>query len=378
MIHQMYEWAIFRFAPSANLRARIPNTASDLQNAVFTFFPDPTNSTDQAGSDFWPDKSFAIAFLLLIPFALVGNIFVIRTVFKVPRMKSPTNILFVNMAVCDILTAVTMIPQTGALYYFKSQIWFSGTFGIISCKTVWYVGHITIAGSIIALTLMAIDRYFAICHPILKFTFFKRYKTVSALVWVPSIILLLPVPIFVKLENPEGNSLCYNDIKGFWNIFFYSSLFILLYLVPLFIMAVLYGIIAKELWSNNTRNLVITEDDKIQKREKKKRKVVKMLMIVLVTFAVCWLPMQVIHVMYIKDEPIPKFIHFALWFYQANSAINPFLYITLHSGFRKAFKACLHKCGLPVKRPAADEELQTLRPQATHCTTLRAQQKFER
>ena len=32
MTHQMYEWAIFRFAPSANLRARISNTASDWTN----------------------------------------------------------------------------------------------------------------------------------------------------------------------------------------------------------------------------------------------------------------------------------------------------------------------------------------------------------
>ena len=32
MTHQMYEWAIFSFAPSANLRARISNTASDWTN----------------------------------------------------------------------------------------------------------------------------------------------------------------------------------------------------------------------------------------------------------------------------------------------------------------------------------------------------------
>ena len=32
MTHQMYEGAIFRFAPSANLRARISNTASDWTN----------------------------------------------------------------------------------------------------------------------------------------------------------------------------------------------------------------------------------------------------------------------------------------------------------------------------------------------------------
>lgn len=281
------------------------------------------------------------------------------------------NVLFVNMAICDILTALTLIPMTVAQYFLQSQMWFSGTFGVVSCKGMSYVGQITIAGSIFSLTLMAIDRYFAICRPISNITFFKRYKIVSALVWVPSIILMLPSAVFANTVFHEGIIICTTDFSDLWKTLFMLELFVVLYVIPLFILAVLYGIIAKELWLNKTSNIITSEEKKLQKREQKKRKLVMMLMIVLGVFAVCWLPVQVFHFFIATGTPmISNYNHVAIWLAQANSAINPFLYIALHSGFRKAFKDCLYKCGFPVKRSSQHEELKNLRPATTRSGSL--------
>ncbi|EDO29052.1 predicted protein [Nematostella vectensis] len=86
---------------------------------------------------------------------------------KVPRMKTPTNMMFVNMALFDIIVAVTMMPYmiSFILYPFR---WLGGLFGTITCKLTYYAFYISIAGSILALTVMATDRFFAIVLPFKK------------------------------------------------------------------------------------------------------------------------------------------------------------------------------------------------------------------
>ena len=67
-----------------------------------------------------------------------------------------------------------------------------------------------------------------------------------------------------------------------------------------------------------------------------------MLIIIVAVFAVCWLPAHVMHfyVYYYYDiyKSFPPYISLVAFFIShANSAINPFLYITLNKNFMRAF-----------------------------------------
>jgi len=72
-----------------------------------------------------------------------------------------------------------------------------------------------------------------------------------------------------------------------------------------------------------------------------------MLIIVVVVFAVCWLPVHV----YQMDDSVkmgalwpPALIYFCYWFSLANSAINPWLYIGLNGKMNAAFTKLVRCC----------------------------------
>jgi neuropeptide FF receptor 2 len=43
---------------------------------------------------------------------LIGNLFVISVVFRVPRMRTPTNLFIANLAIADVLVIVFCVPAT--------------------------------------------------------------------------------------------------------------------------------------------------------------------------------------------------------------------------------------------------------------------------
>jgi len=84
-----------------------------------------------------------------------------------------------------------------------------------------------------------------------------------------------------------------------------------------------------------------------RRQEIPKKKVIRMLIIVVVVFAVCWLPVHV----YQMDEYLkmgaswpPALIYFCYWLSQANSAINPWLYIGLNGKMKAAFTEMIRSC----------------------------------
>ena len=66
------------------------------------------------------------------------------------------------------------------------------------------------------------------------------------------------------------------------------------YLIPMMVMAVCYVVIGLELWGGGDALLQLNESSirqpAIARAKEKKRKIVKMSLIVVILFAVCWLP----------------------------------------------------------------------------------------
>ncbi|XP_022786006.1 vasopressin V2 receptor-like [Stylophora pistillata] len=100
----------------------------------------------------------------------------------------------------------------------------------------------------------------------------------------------------------------------------------------------------RRLWFHGAhRNEHSTENR--EQQETLKRRIVWMLIIVTSTFALCWLPAHVVHMIFVMQawnievtlQPIVMFVCF--WFGHANSAINPWLYIFLSTKINTAFKS---------------------------------------
>lgn len=239
-------------------------------------------------------------------------------------------------------------------FLYAGQLWISGGLGSVTCKFVNFSGVLSIAATIITLVFISLDRYFAILHPFADVPLIRNTKLVTSVIWISSSLYFsLYLVLFDSVPTADGShwvcrmvwSYLSTDRKKQYEVAraYFMSIFIVLYLIPLAIIAVMYIAIGHRLWSREIPG-VITARQKRQ-NELSKRKVLRMIIIVVVMFALCWLPTHIMHLMgYFFTDTYTALIavgHVETSFYflsHANSAINPCLYIFLNQKFNHEFK----------------------------------------
>lgn len=119
-----------------------------------------------------------------------------------------------------------------------------------------------------------------------------------------------------------------------------TVVFAVLYFAPLILIALFYLAICRKLWLRKIPGNPSATN--LRTANKSKKRSIKMLIIIVLVFAICWLPVHIMHyyIFYRHDiyKSFPSYVSLAAFFVShANSAINPFLYITLNKNFMRAF-----------------------------------------
>ncbi|CAH3166253.1 unnamed protein product [Pocillopora meandrina] len=247
-----------------------------------------------------------------------------------------------------INTAFTRIVSRKSSRLPSNGLWMiPGVFGKVMCKGVVYTAYVTITASVLCLTFMAIDRYYAIVHPLHRHLWFRKPKLTVPFIWIASLVSMSIFLVIQTVEDYNNSSYCMLSVyilgdpdRALRGI--YVLLFVVNYLIPLAVIYFLYTITAWNLWFHVAPGVNTLRGNRAQ-LESSKRRVVRMLIIVTCAFALCWLPPQVVHVMtvihaskaYLHIQPIVSFVCF--WFGHANSAVNPWLYIFLSTKINTAF-----------------------------------------
>ena len=287
---------------------------------------------------------------LVFPIALLGNSLVLHVVFKKQSMQSVLNLLIVNMAIADLLVTVFVMPYSVAFVFVGAQ-WFSGIFGSILCKTIHFFLTASIAASVITLIVITLDRFVTIVFVWRTCLNLRTSKVSLLIIWAISIAIMgLHLKVYTSKQAIPGDEryFCYPDWTHMpvdFNKYFAVGMFVMLYAVPLVLMAILYSVIVHKLWRDRfAENAGSGGDANINSS---KNRVVKMLVTVTVAFAVCWFPLHTIHYyIYFETESfkcMSKYlILLSFWLGHANSAINPILYVIFNQTFRRAFLQALH------------------------------------
>ena len=230
-----------------------------------------------------------------------------------------------------------------------------------------YIFHIAIAASILALSIVACDRFFAIIWTIRRSTFFTRKKTIAVLIWISSALLMVPVVIVFKnyelVLKGTTKWFCYPEwtpLGEHGERAFYTYILVFVYILPLSITTAMYFLICRKLWFRKVPGHVIDRNQRVAQANK--RNVVRMLIIIVVVFALCWLPAHVMHILIsytpekLSGKNTKHIMNFSFWLAQANSAINPCLYISLNTRFRKIFRNMILRRS-PQRKPSVYFEL---------------------
>ena len=288
---------------------------------------------------------FTVMYIITMLVSLVGNILLLYIMWKKPDVRSLTSFVFVNMAVADLLVTLVVIPYTVSNFYTHGVWPMNGLIGQITCKAILYVAFFTITTSILCLTFMAVDRFYAVVYPFRRLLWFRKPKVLTPVVWLLSMAFMSIVPVFVVLQwHPKSSK--YRCVTNFTILGdksrairgVYIYFFVINYLLPVSVISVLYTITARKLWFHQAPGDGLIQNN--QRRQQTKRRVVRMLIIVFTAFALCWLPGQVFQLYlaiteWSKDLPIVQTA--CNWFGHSNSAINPWLYIGLNSKINRQF-----------------------------------------
>ena len=289
---------------------------------------------------------FTFAYITIFVTSLLGNSVGLKVVVsaKTPS-KRITYLLIKNLAVADLILTLTVMPNSMWFIYFDYNRWFGGTAGTITCKLFLYAMAVSIAASVITLTIISIDRFFAIYYP-LKLTLFHRHKTITMIIWSVSLFAVTPYLLLFKVKKFGDYCVCLSVWPWSKNVIetylamraFHIFGFVVFYALPLLITAVLNCLVARTVWfhkspGNASSNIASTAA---------RRKVIRMLAIVVVRFALCWLPCYINHYFMFFQPAVLEKIPIAVftlsfWLGHANSAINPLFCIVLNRRFRKAF-----------------------------------------
>lgn len=120
--------------------------------------------------------------------------------------------------------------------------------------------------------------------------------------------------------------------------------FVLLYVLPLVIITAAYSGVARRLWRRNTIGDVTSEQFFLQRRQRKRS--IKMLVLVVVVFAVCWFPLNC-YVVLLSSHAIHAHngVYFSFhWLAMSSTCYNPFIYCWLNQSFRAELTYLLSMC----------------------------------
>ncbi|XP_029463153.1 probable G-protein coupled receptor 83 isoform X1 [Rhinatrema bivittatum] len=287
------------------------------------------------------------AYSLIIVMSLFGNVLVCHVVIKNKRMHSATSLFIVNLAVSDIMITLLNTPFT--LVRFVNSSW---VFGKAMCHVSRFVQYCSLHVSTLTLTAIALDRHQVILNPLKPRMSMTKGALSISIIWAMGACFSIPHAIYQKLfqynyRETTVRSLCVPDFPEpaelFWKYLDLST-FLLLYLLPLLIITITYTRLAKKLWMRNAIGDVTTEQYITHRKNKKKS--IKMLILVVVVFAVCWFPLNC-YVVLISSLDIKSkhTLYFALhWFAMSSTCYNPFIYCWLNESFRLELKALLGMC----------------------------------
>ncbi|XP_022780499.1 probable G-protein coupled receptor 83 [Stylophora pistillata] len=291
-----------------------------------------------------------ISFCFIILASLFGNTLVILVVYKKKRMRTTTNIIIVNMAVSDMIFAVFTTPPSIRTIYVGDYLLVRGITADLICKLVTFIQQASLAVSILSLTAIAFDRFFAILFPFRKIINRRTTKVLVALTWLVGAVFTAPILYTNRTVVDDGSNKV--TCQEVWEPLFNSSKarsdytfvhFGFLYAGPLTVIGVLYTAIVLELWRGNS--VKFRAKANYQEVEKSNKKVLKMLVTVIVVFALFWLPVYIFQFLVYTGnrtctvDGVILFIGYFLC--QATSAVNPFIYAIYSENYRSGFKAVL-------------------------------------
>ncbi|XP_046517908.1 orexin/Hypocretin receptor type 1 isoform X4 [Equus quagga] len=127
------------------------------------------------------------AYVAVFLVALVGNTLVCLAVWRNHHMRTVTNYFIVNLSLADVLVTAICLPAS--LLVDITESWL---FGHALCKVIPYLQAVSVSVAVLTLSFIALDRWYAICHPLLFKSTARRARGSILGIWAVSLAVMVP------------------------------------------------------------------------------------------------------------------------------------------------------------------------------------------
>uniref|UniRef100_A0A4W5P4E4 G-protein coupled receptors family 1 profile domain-containing protein n=1 Tax=Hucho hucho TaxID=62062 RepID=A0A4W5P4E4_9TELE len=277
------------------------------------------------------------------------NVLVIISISHFKQLHTPTNLLILSLAVSDLLVGLFAIPVTTVAI--MESCW---GFGEYFCVFQFYITCLCTSLSLGNLVLISIDRYVAVCDPLLYYSKITITRTMCCISITWCCCIIHDAAIIKNFVNVQVPSRCLKEcfiLEGFnWVNIIYLVLKMVVPLtmvVPCSIIITLYLKIfvvarsqARKVFSKEAASV---SGVKTVQANKSERKAAKTLAIVVFNYLICWIPIQ-FYLCFLLIDNVSSFIISFLPL--VNSLINPIIYAFFYPWFKVTAKRILSRVKL--------------------------------
>ncbi|XP_019361468.1 PREDICTED: leukotriene B4 receptor 1-like [Gavialis gangeticus] len=324
------------------------------------------NQNEEANSHLtWYIEKSVVCLILSLSFTIgiPGNIIVIWTVCKKMKQRSSTVLLILNLAISDLLVLATLPIW---IYSFAD----SWVFGVPICKMLVYMVYSSMYASVFIITSLSLERFIAVFYP---FSVQRRknkaviFKVVF-LIWILSFGFGVSIIPFQDIQEINGGLQCVgrsysSNQQKILNLLLETFVG---FVIPFAIICTCYMCVGRKLRQMSYQSKQRTE---------------RLIVSVVVAFAVCWFPHHLFNIisivsMQIEDSnqkiflalnqitDIGVYISGALVF--ISSCTNPVLYafaawsFQSHLGFTKISRLFAEITQNVIQEVKKDNSLETV------------------
>ncbi|XP_067303271.1 chemokine (C motif) receptor 1a, duplicate 1 [Pseudorasbora parva] len=271
-----------------------------------------------------------VFFSLVVVLSCIGNILVLVILALYESLKSLTNVFILNLAVSDLLFTF------GLPFWASYYIW-GWTFGESGCKVVKFLFYVGFYSSVLFLTLMTIQRYMAVVHPLSDWEKHKGFSVAPFIIWILSGTISLIGSFHSKVILHFNNAYCeYGTVEMKSGIAYFQNAFF-------FIAFIIMGFCYCRMLQTITKS-----------RTNKRHKTVRLIFCIALVFFVGWAPYNI--VMFLKsltdqnikpftDCPVSIRLDYAYYACRmlafTHCCLNPVFYVFIGVKFRNHLKSIL-------------------------------------
>ncbi|XDV51376.1 hypothetical protein PO909_020261 [Leuciscus waleckii] len=313
------------------------------------------------------DTSGLVVMVTLNAVALLANSGVLAVVVKVPHLRKFS--LVCHLCIVDLLCAALLMP----LGIVCGSPFFAGViFSVLECRLYIFLNAFLISASIFTVTVISIERYFYIVHPM-------RYEAkmtpwlsaaVMGLVWVVSTLLGLAT-VFGWPSYGSRSSIAATHCSLHWSHSGHRRVFAILFCtvcfcVPAAIIIAVYGHVYKVAHTAARERGPIPSWTMATAHPKKRTlvggKAALTLAIIVGQFLLCWLPYFAFHLhlsLGFSHSTSEEAEGPVTWLAYSTFAVNPFFYGLLNRQIREELckmLLCCRSVGRPVRPSVSGHE----------------------